>query len=87
MLGRQAGAGSLVNRLPSPCAGCSGSRAAAARPCRPVRMWLKRGLLCRKLHCPPRQKSLAARRIPLSDDVMIAAGPHKACNTAAAPAR
>ena len=24
-------------------------------PCPPARTWLKRGLLCRKLHCPPRQ--------------------------------
>jgi len=50
-------------------------------------MWLKRGLLCRKLHCPPRQKLPGSEEDPLSDDVMIAAGPHKAGNTAAVPAR
>jgi hypothetical protein len=30
--------------------------------CLPVRMWLKRGLRCRKLHCPPRQVDPVARR-------------------------
>jgi hypothetical protein len=28
----------------------------AARPAHPVRLWLKRGLRCLKLHCPPRLK-------------------------------
>src|ERR1700730_17796989 len=41
-------------------------------PRSPVRMWLKRGLRCRKLHCPPRQVDLVARRLLVSDDVMIA---------------
>src|SRR5215469_15729532 len=52
-------AGSLANRLPSPpFAGCSGSRTACGPPLlAPARKWLNRGLLCRKLHCPPRQMS------------------------------
>jgi Transposase len=49
-----------------------------------VRMWLKRGLRCQKLHCPPCLKTpRMARRNPLNDDVMIAVDPHKASNTAA----
>ena len=47
-----------------------------ASPCSPGEEWLKRGLLCRKLHCPPRQdqperkpltsRSLQAQRRDLS---------------------
>ena len=56
----------------------------AARPAHPVRWWLKSGLRCQKLHCPPRQKETPdGQEEPLSDDVMIAVDPHKASNTAA----
>jgi transposase len=49
-----------------------------------VRLWLKRGLRCRKLHCPPRLKIPDGQEEPLvNDDVMIAVDPHKASNTAA----
>jgi hypothetical protein len=46
-------------------------------------MWLKRGLRCRKLHCPPRQVGSGREEVLVSDDVMIAVDPHKASNTAA----
>src|SRR5215472_10459935 len=49
------GAGSLANRLPSPL-GVLAHERPAARPAHPVRLWLKRGLRCPKLHCPPRLK-------------------------------
>jgi hypothetical protein len=49
-----------------------------------VRLWLKRGLRCPKLHCHPRQQqSPMARRNLVRDDVLIAVDPHKASNTAA----
>jgi len=46
--------GSLANRLPSPLRVFWLTNGFAASPAHPVRMWLKRGLLCRKLHCPSR---------------------------------
>jgi hypothetical protein len=54
--------GSLANRLPSPL-WCSGSRTARALAGSSlVGMWLKRGLRCQKLHCPPRLRPASAPR-------------------------
>src|SRR5436190_11479907 len=73
----------LSLKLPSPI-GVLAHERPAARPADPVRLWLKRGLRCQMLHCPPRQQqSPMARRNPVSDDVLIAVDPHKASNTAA----
>jgi len=36
----------------------------------PVRKWLKRGLLCRKLHCPPRHDQ--PERKPLTWRLLLA---------------
>jgi transposase len=52
-------------------------------PCSPVRMWLERGLRCRRLHVPPRQVGSGREEVLVSDDVMIAVDPRKASNTAA----
>jgi hypothetical protein len=49
----------------------------------PAGKWLKIGLLCRKLHCPPRQISRFSEEEFMNGDVMIAVDPHKASNTAA----
>ena len=76
------GTGSLANRLPSP-SGVLAHERMAARLAFPVRMWLKRGLPCQKLHCPPRLIMPLTCEEDDVNAVMIAVDPHKASNTAA----
>ena len=73
---------SLDIRLPSPVCALALERPAPIWA-HPVRMWLKRGLLCRKLHCPasPSNRPSTGGGDMGHEEVLIAVDPHKGHNT------
>jgi hypothetical protein len=76
---------SLANRLPSPRAGCSGSRTACGPFLPPGEDVAQERSALPEVALPSSPEIPGSEEDPLSDDMMIAVDSHKASNTAAVP--